>query len=228
MDDPEASRADLAEALRYLRLINRRLGGTRAALNQFNRWLVGWDRGRVVRILDVGTGSADIPLAIADWARKSGIAVQIVGVDRHPVTVELAREHVRHRSEIEVVQADALKLMDVFLPASFDFAHAGLFLHHLQDIEVMTVLRIMDRLTTGGIVWNDLVRLPFPRLWLWPLTRGTDAMVKHDALVSVQAGFTKSEAVNLAGRAGLNNVQYRRHLLHRFTLSHTKNSTPTH
>jgi SAM-dependent methyltransferase len=218
MDDPHATRAELDVALRYLRLVNRRLGGTAAALRQFKQWSASWNRRSVVRILDVGTGSADIPLAIADWAKRCSMTVNIVGVDMHPTTVEIARENVRGRDEIEVVQADALKLMDRFEPASFDYAHAGLFLHHLPDIDVMTVLRIMDRLATKGIIWNDLVRLPLPRLWMWPFTLGASAMVKHDAIASVEAGFKETEAIELATRAGLSGVRYRRHLWHRFTL----------
>jgi SAM-dependent methyltransferase len=222
MDDPHASRAEIAEALRYLRFINRRMGGVAAALRQFKRWALSWKKSRTVRILDVGTGSADIPLAIAEWARKRHYSVNITGVDLHPITVELARAHVQQSSDIEIVQADALQLMNVFEPASFDYAHAGLFLHHLQDIEVLTVLRIMDRLTTRGMIWNDLVRWPLPKLWLWPFIMGAPSHVKHDAIVSVQAGFTKREAIDLATRADWKSPRYQRHLIHRFTIVSTK------
>ncbi len=225
MDDPNASREDLAEALRFLRMTNQRLGGTAAALKRFKAWARAgrWEGASPVRILDVGTGSADIPLAIARWARSAGLALRITAVDRHPVTCDLARAYLREHggeaaSDIEIVEADALRLMDHFDAGSFDYAHAGLFLHHLADIEVMTVLRIMDRLSVRGMIWNDLVRVPLPRLMLCPVLIGAPAMIRHDALVSVQAGFTRREAIDLAQRAGWRQPRWRRHLIHRFTL----------
>lgn len=232
MDDPHASRDELDASLRYIRTVNRRLGGTRAALRQFERWARGWPPDSTIRILDVGTGSADIPRAIAEWASRGegGHRVHITAIDRHPITLELAREFIGSRwgDVIELRQADALKLMDLFDAGAFDYAHAGMFLHHLSDIEAMTVLRIMDRLTKRGLIWNDLIRGTVGRLGVRLLTlgRGIPAMVRHDALVSIEAGFTKAEALDLAARAGLGRVAFRRHLMHRFTLVSEKAGAP--
>ena len=225
MDDPAADREDLARSLQFIRMVNRRLGGAAAALHHLRRWSRFWPPGETVRILDVGTGSADIPLAIVRWAAKEGFRVHITAVDLHETTLELARVAIEGRCEIELVQANALHLMDQFKPGSFDYAHAGMFLHHLQDIEVVTVLRIMDRLATGSVIWNDLIRGVMARIGVrlailaYP---GLPAMARHDARVSVQAGFTKAEAIDLAERAGLSPVAYRRHRFHRFTLVNHK------
>ena len=219
MDDPKADRDEQREALRFIRLVNRRLGGTAATMLHFKRWAREWTRDQVIRIVDVGTGSADIPVAISEWAAKAGFRVHITGIDLHPVTLDLAREFAAHRHDIEFVQANALQLMDRFEAGSFDYAHAGMFLHHLPDIEVMTVLRIMDRLAKRGVIWNDLVRGWIGGLGVRALTSiGVPPHVRHDAIVSVAAGFTKGEAIDLGQRAGLRNIRYRRHLLHRFTL----------
>jgi hypothetical protein len=122
------------------------------------------------------------------------------------------------------MRADALKLMDVFRQGQFHIAHAGLFLHHLDDVQAMTVLRIMDRLTStdhGMVIWNDLLRGWFGRIGvrmttMWP---GVPHMVKHDGIASVNAGFTKKEAIDLAKRAGLARIQFRRSLFYRFMLT---------
>lgn len=218
MDDPAVDQDELAQGLKYLQFVNRRLGGASAVLRHLRRWSRGWPPDQTVRILDVGTGSADIPLAIAEWARQSRKRVHITGVDLHPVTVKLAREHSAGRDEIEIIQADARQLTELFNPESFEYVLASLFLHHLPDIEVLTVLRMMDRLATRGMIWNDLVRVRFPRLMLWPAIFWAPDMVKHDAIVSVQAGFTRREAIDLAQRAGWARLRFRRHLAHRFTL----------
>jgi ubiquinone/menaquinone biosynthesis C-methylase UbiE len=229
MDDPSAPRAELDEALRYIRMVNQHLGGTAAALGPFKRWSRDWPKDSTIHLLDVGTGSADIPLAIAEWATRNGFQMKITAVDLHPVTLELAREFAASRggSGIEFRQADARKLMEVFEPATFDYAHAGMFLHHLADIDVMTVLRIMDRLTSRGVIWNDLLRGVVGRVGVHILALGrrVSSMVAHDAIVSVNAGFTRREAIELAQRAGLRRITFRRHLLHRFTLVSEKHKT---
>lgn len=228
MDELDIPRAELAEALAFIRKVNQRLGGTKAALNHIKRWSRTWPDSETIRILDVGTGSADIPLAIAQWARREGRRVEITAVDRHPLTLELAREFVKKEGGsggagaadvITFVQADALHLHEKFDVPSFDYAHAGMFLHHLNDIEVMTVLRIMDRLTTHGLIWNDLVRGGIEKFVVRWMTRNIPAHVKHDARVSVDAGFTRREAMELARRVGLEQPRWHRHMYGRFTLT---------
>jgi predicted O-methyltransferase YrrM len=230
MDDPNVDRDELARSLWFIRFVNARLGGASAATRQLSHWLRKRPIDGTVHILDVGTGSADIPIAIARWAMKRNIAIHITGIDLHETTLELARKHLAAQPDdlpIELVQADALKLADRFEPESFDFAHAGMFLHHLPDIEVMTVLRIMHRLSSHGLIWNDLVRGWPGRIGTRILLRilsGVPTMAKHDAVVSIEAGFTRHEAIDLARRTDLPSVRYRKHLLYRFTLTSTKSS----
>ncbi len=224
MDDPEIPRDELAEALAFIRLVNARLGGTSAALRWIERWTFGPGRGspRRLRVIDLGTGSADIPLAMVRWGRQRGVAVEVVAVDSHPTVVALAREWIAATApgaqEIELVEGDALRLLDRYEPGSFDIAHAGMFLHHLPDIEVVTALRIMQRLTRVGVIWNDLSRSLLARIAVRTLVLGRPAAVRHDAIVSVAKGFTRTEALALAERAGLERVRYRGHLAGRFTL----------
>jgi hypothetical protein len=221
MDDPGVGRSDLDRSLRFIRMVNRRLGGTKALLGHLRRWSRDWP-GRPVRILDLGTGSADIPLAVARWAEACGLDVRITAVDAHPTTVELARAWIGPRRDIELVQADARCLMDRYGPGEFDYAHAGMFLHHLEDIEVLTVLRMMDRLTSRGLIWNDLVRGAVPGAFVRLLVLGQPPIVCHDALASVAAGFRRAEVLDLARRVGLRRVSFHRHLFGRFTLTSRK------
>lgn len=222
MDDPAATREEIAEALAYIRQVNRRLGGAKAAIHHFSRWSRRWTPGRTIRILDVGTGLGDIPLAIVEWARAAGHRVEVVGVDLHPITADQAREFTRNVPEIAIERLDAMELGGRFKPGSFDYAHAGMFLHHLNDVQAMTVLAIMDRLASRGVIWNDLVRGVIGRIGVRLLSLGAPAIVRHDAVVSVDAGFTKREALDLARRAGLERIAYRRFLAYRFTLTGEK------
>lgn len=225
MDAPDANRSELAKSLAFIRFVNTRLGGSSAAIAHLARWLRAREIHRTVRVLDVATGTADIPIAIARWAAKQNIPVHVTGVDLHETTLELARDYVESQSHplpIELIQDNALRLADRFEPGSFDYIHAGMFLHHLPDIEVITVLRIMHRLSSHGLIWNDLIRNALGRIGvncLVRLTPGLPPMARHDAVVSVNAGFTKQEALELARRVDLPRIRYHSHLFYRFSLT---------
>jgi hypothetical protein len=214
MDAPDAPRSELDGALRFIRAINRRLGGISALLSSLSAWSHNWPKDRPITLLDVGTGSADIPVAARRWAITRGYDLRILGVDSHSMTLELASEYIAAqppeiREGIRLQQENALALTETIDPGSYDYTHAGMFLHHLSEIEILTVLAMMDRIATRGLVWNDLSRSPFARFGVRVLTIGAVPMVKHDARVSVEAGFTKTEAVDIAKRVGLDYCKYR-------------------
>ena len=224
MDDPAVDRSDLDAALGYIRTVNRRLGGVSAFISHLDRWSHRWPKDRTVRILDVGTGSADLPLEAVRWAEKRGLDVHVTGVDLHATTLELAQLHIDQEpslaSRITLECVDAMTLSDRFEPSAFDYVHAGLFLHHLREIQILTVLSMMDRLASRGIIWNDLVRSRVGRAAIHLMTVNKPDMIKHDARVSVEAGFTRSEVMNYARRVDLNYCTYQWNLFtHRFTLA---------
>jgi hypothetical protein len=227
MDDPGVAREDLETSLRYLRLINVRWGGAEALLRHLRSWSRRWPKDRAITLLDVATGSADLPLAAVALARSAGFDLRVTGVELHETTLDLARSHVGEHPElassITLERADARGLMDRFKPGAFDYVHAGLFLHHLPELEVLTVLRIMDRLARAGLVWNDLVRSRVCRWVVGLAVVGRPRIIKHDATVSVEAGFTKAEVLDFARRLDLGYARYRRGpMVHRFTLAGEK------
>lgn len=224
MDEPGVARDELSRALKFIRVVNARLGGSAALIGHLRRWSVDWPKDRPVTLLDIATGSADIPVAAVRWARSRGFDLRVTGVDLHETTLELAREHVDRaadvRDAITLQRADALALTDTFTPGSFDYAHAGMFLHHLSFEKGLTVLRIMDRLARRGIVLNDLHRSRLAAVCIDLMTLGTPRMVRHDARVSVRAGFTRAEIENMARRLDLTYCRFRlRFFDQRFTLA---------
>lgn len=227
MDAPDVDPADLNRALGFLRLTNRLGAGVSAAMRPLKAWTADVERhegfGDSIRVLDIGAGSADIPVAVAQWAHDTGRRVHVTAVDNHRTTLDIARGYVDQHADlaphIDLIEADATALADRFEPGSFDFCHAGLFLHHLRDMEVLTVLRIMQRLGRHGLIWNDLVRSPLSMAMLRAASWVAPPIARHDAVVSVQAAFTKREALDFARRVELETVRYRRHLGYRFTLT---------
>src|SRR5215467_4868630 len=79
---------DVAQNLEDLRRINRSLRGTGTVLKALTESLDGKDGKRVNRLslLDVGTGSADIPNAVVNWCSSRGIdpcVLALVISERH-------------------------------------------------------------------------------------------------------------------------------------------------
>ncbi len=77
MDLPDNSPELLADDLRNLRMLNRYLSGSRSVMLGLQRAL-GREPLKQISVLDVGTGSADIPAAIFAWAKRRNIAAKIV------------------------------------------------------------------------------------------------------------------------------------------------------
>lgn len=220
MDAPDVARDELANALKYLRWVNRRLGGTSALISHLERWSQQWPKGRTITLLDVATGSGDIPLAAVAWARARGFDLRVTGVDNHEATVELARAHVAHEPAITIEHVDAMRLRERFAPGSFDYVHAALFLHHLSDLRALTVLAAMGTIARAGVVWSDLVRSRLHRAAVQVACLGQPHIVRHDARVSFEAGFTRAEALDMARRCDLANAKYHHFpLWYRFTLT---------
>ena len=240
MDRPDADPRELAESLAFIRKVNRRLGYTRATLKHLKRFAATWNRGERIEVLDVATGSADIPLAIARWGTEAGLDVRVTGVDFHAETIAVARSEVRGATSasgrapqagrlqegtatvarVRLVRADAFRLP--FENAAVDYAITNMFLHHLDPPEIVAVLREMDRVAGRGVIVADLLRSYRAYAWVKVLTCLSPAMVRHDAAVSVGQAFTRGEILGAAGAADLTYVQYYRHFGHRFVLAGEK------
>lgn len=225
MDDPGVDRDDLELSLRYLRGINKYFGGSGALISHLKRWSASWTKGRPVTLLDVATGSADIPLAARGWAERAGFDLKITGVDLHEGTLESARRHIGTRAGVTVVRGDAMRLVEQFGEGSFDYVHAALFLHHLPDTGVERVLEGMNKVARRGIVWSDLVRSRWNYFVVSLSVVGQPLIVRHDGKASVGAGFTRREVGALQDRLGLGYASYRRVPgWYRFTLAGEKNN----
>lgn len=219
MDAPDADPDQLRRSLRFIRRVNFLFGYTRATLSHFKRFSKGWSSGQTIRILDVATGSADVPKAIIRWASHAGFDVRVVGIDLHARTVaEAAAGHLNPR--LSIARADAMCLP--FADGAFDYALTNMFLHHLDDDQVVTVLREMCRVARRGIVVADLSRNARAFRWISLFTLLANPMVRHDARVSVAQAFTQAEILELRDRAGMMFASYYPHFGHRWVLAGEK------
>jgi SAM-dependent methyltransferase len=202
MDRPGLPRELLEAALRDLAWVNRRFGGERALRRALRPWLALSLPGSFTTILDLGTGSADLPLAMIEAGRHLGRRVEVVAVDRNPQILAIASRRLGSQSAVHLVRADARDLP--FGAGSFDVVTLSLFLHHFDGPAVVEVLRRCLRLARRAVIVNDLRRT---RLAWW-LVRHVgslgrcSALFRHDAPLSVLRAFTPDELLEAARAAG--------------------------
>ena len=168
--------------------------------------------GEPVSILDLGTGSADIPLAIARWASRRSIPVDIVASDVSDEMLDVARNEVAGHCNITLARYDA---REVPLPDdSFDLVLCSLSLHHFRPEDAVRVLREMDRLARVGFILNDLYRSRLGHAAAWLAARLTtrNRLTRNDAPLSVRRAYTPDELRDLLRRAGIEDAMISRHL----------------
>lgn len=221
LDEAAHDARELRQSLSQIDDVNRFLGGRRLLLRHLERLL---PRGTHARILDVGTGSGDLPRVILDWARTNGRNVNITATDTHPQMLEVARERSAGYPELTFQQADALRLP--FTDGSFDCALLSLTLHHFEDEHQIRVLQELERVSRRGIIVSELERN-------WPNYLGArllaatiwrnNRLTRHDGPISVLRAFTSAELLDVAQRAGLHAPHVSRHYFFRLVL-HTRTS----
>jgi ubiquinone/menaquinone biosynthesis C-methylase UbiE len=209
-DDVEANLLDL-------RRINRFLGGTGVVIRALARTLDG-KRADRVSLLDVGTGSADIPSEVGRWCRSRGIVATLAALDISERNIRVARTRLGVGEDLNLVRANALHLP--FPARSFDYVTASLFLHHFRDDDVVLLLSEFARVARRAVIVNDLVRnlVPYYFIRLTARLILTNWMSRNDGPVSVLRGFTRAELTSLAERAGLSNCRVEREFPYRLSL----------
>lgn len=201
LDEPRHDPRELEQSLAQVAAVNTWLGGASALLRHLAPMLLV---DRPTRILDVGTGSADLPRRIAHWARRHRREVAIVASDLHPQMREIAAARCRDFPEITVAEADALALP--FQNDSFDIVTLSLTLHHFDGEQQLRVLREAARVASRAVIVNELRRSRLnyagARLMAATLWRG-NRLTRHDGPLSVLRAFTPHELLTLMRAAGL-------------------------
>ena len=192
--DGDCSYDDFRGCLRSLEQVNRWLLGYRPTL----AWLKRLPRAphEPVHIVDVGSGGGDLLRQIAGWVRRQGIAVQLTGIDLNPYATRAAAESTPAELGITWVTGDAL----LYRPENpVHIVASSLTAHHLEDEEVVALLRWME--TTAQVGWflNDLERSErTSRLFAWLAgLAGWHRFVRHDGPVSFRRAFRKEDWVRL-------------------------------
>lgn len=192
MDDPSLDESSHRHALKGLSRINLWTGSAGLLFDPIQS-LVEQQALKSVRVLDIATGSGDIPLSLWHRARKAGLDLQIDGCDLSDQALNYARSRARSAgAEVGFFQLDALQDP---LPLNYDVITCSLFTHHLDPDQVIQLVRKMAQSASRMILINDLVRsrLNLALVYLGTRLLSSSRVVHFDGPVSVKAAYTVEE-----------------------------------
>ncbi len=138
--------------------------------------------GAQMRIVDLATGSGDIPRLLVDHARRIGAQIEV-----YP--------------EISYHEANVLEWDG---SQGYDIALCSLVLHHFSDDDAVKLLRRCRELSKRFVLASDLRRGFLLRGGVYLLTAVIfrEPMTRFDARLSAQRAFSFAEIRELAIQAG--------------------------
>jgi ubiquinone/menaquinone biosynthesis C-methylase UbiE len=210
LDGPLDDGPTLVGNLRDLRRLNRLSGGVALSRWGVSRLLDG--TAEPGTLIDVGTGGADIPVALMADAVWRGRTLEVTAVDSRAEVLAAARVA---RPSLERIQRLRLALVDPerlpYQNETFDVGHASLVVHHLDEDAAVRFLAELGRVSRRGIVVNDLHRgtLGLVGAWLAGRFLTRNRFTRDDSLLSVRRAYTIREMERLLRRAGLEPIDRR-------------------
>ena|SRR5437899_2510254 len=215
MDRPQPVSRELERDLERLRQLNRWFGSYPLVLKFMRRWI---KPGAHLRVLDLATGSGDIPRLLVDFARNIGAQIHVDAIDRQSATLEIARKLSAGYPEISYHEGDILGWDGA---PDCDIALCSLVLHHFSDAEAVSVLRRCRELSKRFVLVSDLRRGFLLRAGVYLLTAAIfrEPMTRFDARLSAQRAFSFSEMRHVAIRAGWENFSHKKFRFARQALS---------
>jgi Methyltransferase domain len=206
MDRPQPVSAELKRDLRNLRQLNRLFGSYRLVRHFLHRRI---KPGSNFRVVDLATGSGDIPRLVVDHARSIGVAVKVDAIDQQSATLEIARQLSAEYPEISYFEANILEWQPRDL---YDLALCSLALHHFSEDDAVRLLRHARELSRKFVLISDLRRGYLARVGVYVLTAFIfrEPMTRYDARVSAARAFSISELCDLAKRAGWDKFDHKK------------------
>lgn len=197
MDDCGVDGNTLRKVLEDIDRTNILLGGNRITMHGVERLIREHDQISYT-ILDMGCGNGSMLREIVKLGRRLGVTIEAIGIDLSEKSLDIAKAASSDFPEIRYLKQDILSLTPEDLTC--DILLCTLTMHHFYNENIPVFLKQFTKLAAIGIVINDLQRSPLA----YHLFKGFSAIfirtkiAKHDGLISIASGFTKTELERFA------------------------------
>jgi 2-polyprenyl-3-methyl-5-hydroxy-6-metoxy-1,4-benzoquinol methylase len=197
MDDPGLDPAVYDKVLHDLARVNAWTLNARPTMAFLARGTRGMN---AFRLIDVGFGHGDMLRRIARWARRKGLAADLIGVDLNAKSAAIARAATPRDMPIEYRTGDYSEVA-----GPVDFVISSLVAHHMSDAELEAFVRFMERRATRGWLISDLHRSAFAYHAFPLLARllRTHRIVREDGQTSIGRSFRVDDWRFILRNAGL-------------------------
>jgi len=196
---------DIALNMKELNFINTYLGGHHITVNGLQRILSDSKivAGKLL-VCEIGCGGGDNLQVIYDWCVRKKIQIDTIGIDINPDCISYAEKSTRIPNARWI--ASDYKFTTFIQQPHIIFN--SLFCHHFDDAQMISILKWMNANATMGFFINDLHRhqIAFYSIKLLTKLFSKSYLVKNDAPLSVQRGFTRIELERYLREAGI--IQY--------------------
>lgn len=223
LDEENIPQKDLFRNLYELEVINTWLGGYKPTIKGIKQIIENDNKKnkntqnneKTYTIADIGSGGGDTLRKIADWGRKSGLKLNLIGIDLKEDAILYAKKASENYPEISFIQSDYREIHKYNL--KIDIFISALFCHHLLDDEIQSLVLYVGTHAHKGFVINDLHRNFFAYHSIKILTNifSKSYLVKNDAKLSVLRGFDKAFWSKIITTLESNNTQNSNEILHK-------------
>lgn len=195
MDDPACDPDALWRTYGQFGLVNRLVAGWRRRYRRDLRPLLSTDR--VTTLLDVGCGAGDVARALARWAARDGLRLEVAAVDPDPRAYAYA---VQRGGAAPAVVLRCCSSADLVAEGRrFDVVISNHVLHHLDETELAALLADCTVLARRLVLHSDLTRsrVAYATYGLLSRAAGRGSFLRTDGLRSLRRSYRPAELTEL-------------------------------
>ncbi|MBT8295592.1 MAG: methyltransferase domain-containing protein [Gramella sp.] len=196
MDDFDLKGPELARTLDDLDNINAWLGGNKITINGVEQLLNKAEKGKTIRIADIGCGNGTMLRKLSAWGKKNEFDLELTGIDANIHAIEIGIKISKDHPNIKFKSMDIFS--DEFQHLNFDIIICTLTLHHFKDEKIIDLIANFLDQTTIGLVINDLHRSKVAyhlfKAFCWVFVN--NEIARKDGLISILRGFKMSDLKN--------------------------------